>query len=109
VKNVSDLARDREIREFFSFSGEIEHVDLKRQASFFSFSNFLSDFLSILCTSRECYRNFFFLLTVTNQAYGELHLLLLKIHQRLRLLFVYRYMIFLHSPLFGEIFLYFCN
>jgi hypothetical protein len=60
VKNVSDLARDREIREFFSFSGEIEHVDLKRQSSFFSFSNFLSDFLSILCTSRECYRNFFF-------------------------------------------------
>ncbi|KAJ3697169.1 hypothetical protein LUZ61_000874 [Rhynchospora tenuis] len=33
VKNVSDLAREREIREFFSFSGEIEHIDLKSDES----------------------------------------------------------------------------
>lgn len=33
MKNVSDLAREREIREFFSFSGEIEHIDLKSDES----------------------------------------------------------------------------
>lgn len=29
VRNISDLAGEREIREFFSFSGEIEHVEIK--------------------------------------------------------------------------------
>ncbi|KAK8964252.1 hypothetical protein KSP40_PGU011900 [Platanthera guangdongensis] len=29
VGNVSDLAGDREIREFFSFSGDIEHVEIR--------------------------------------------------------------------------------
>ncbi|KAG8044772.1 hypothetical protein GUJ93_ZPchr0013g34697 [Zizania palustris] len=29
VRNISDLAGEHEVREFFSFSGEIEHVDLK--------------------------------------------------------------------------------
>ncbi|KAL5210214.1 hypothetical protein ABZP36_005837 [Zizania latifolia] len=29
VRNISDLAGEREVREFFSFSGEIEHVDLR--------------------------------------------------------------------------------
>ncbi|XP_006651820.1 binding partner of ACD11 1 [Oryza brachyantha] len=28
VRNISDLAGEREVREFFSFSGEIEHVDI---------------------------------------------------------------------------------
>ncbi|XP_040250672.1 binding partner of ACD11 1 isoform X3 [Aegilops tauschii subsp. strangulata] len=28
VRNISDLAREREVREFFSFSGEIDHVDI---------------------------------------------------------------------------------
>lgn len=31
VGNVSDLATEREIREFFSFSGEIEHVEIQRE------------------------------------------------------------------------------
>ncbi|KAF7819261.1 binding partner of ACD11 1-like [Senna tora] len=30
VKNVSDLASEREIHEFFSFSGEIDHVEIHR-------------------------------------------------------------------------------
>ncbi|KAJ3673264.1 hypothetical protein LUZ60_006638 [Juncus effusus] len=29
VRNLSDLAGEREIREFFSFSGEIEHLELR--------------------------------------------------------------------------------
>ena len=29
VRNISDLAGEREVREFFSFSGEIEHVDIR--------------------------------------------------------------------------------
>jgi RNA recognition motif-containing protein len=29
VRNISDLATEREMREFFSFSGEIEHVDIR--------------------------------------------------------------------------------
>ncbi|VAH85794.1 unnamed protein product [Triticum turgidum subsp. durum] len=28
VRNISDLAGEREVREFLSFSGEIEHVDI---------------------------------------------------------------------------------
>ncbi|XVF06632.1 hypothetical protein REPUB_Repub06bG0066500 [Reevesia pubescens] len=28
VKNLSDLAREREIHEFFSFSGDIEHIEI---------------------------------------------------------------------------------
>lgn len=31
VKQVSDLATDREIHEFFSFSGEIEHIEIRRE------------------------------------------------------------------------------
>ncbi|KAM3339273.1 binding partner of ACD11 1 isoform X1 [Capsicum galapagoense] len=30
VGNVSDLAGEREVREFFSFSGEIEHIEIRR-------------------------------------------------------------------------------
>ncbi|ONK81897.1 uncharacterized protein A4U43_C01F33980 [Asparagus officinalis] len=30
VGNISDLAGEREVREFFSFSGDIEHVDVQR-------------------------------------------------------------------------------
>ncbi|PPD78859.1 hypothetical protein GOBAR_DD24216 [Gossypium barbadense] len=33
VKNLSDLATEREIHEFFSFSGEIEHIDIISEAS----------------------------------------------------------------------------
>jgi len=29
VRNISDLATEREVREFFSFSGEIKHVDIR--------------------------------------------------------------------------------
>ena len=29
VRNISDLAGEREVREFFSFSGEIDHVDIR--------------------------------------------------------------------------------
>ncbi|KAK4392002.1 Binding partner of ACD11 1 [Sesamum angolense] len=32
VKRVSDLATEREIHEFFSFSGEIEHIEIRREA-----------------------------------------------------------------------------
>lgn len=32
VKNVSDLASEREIHEFFSFSGDIEHIDIQRDS-----------------------------------------------------------------------------
>lgn len=32
VGNVSDLAAEREIHEFFSFSGEIEHIQIRRQS-----------------------------------------------------------------------------
>nr|GLL24428.1 binding partner of ACD11 1 isoform X2 [Ipomoea trifida] len=31
VGNLSDLATDREVREFFSFSGEIEHIEIRRE------------------------------------------------------------------------------
>ncbi|KAK4378133.1 hypothetical protein RND71_004429 [Anisodus tanguticus] len=31
VGNVSDLANEREVHEFFSFSGEIEHIDIRRE------------------------------------------------------------------------------
>ncbi|KAL3565113.1 hypothetical protein D5086_033159, partial [Populus alba] len=31
VRNVSDLASEREVREFFSFSGEIEHIHIQRE------------------------------------------------------------------------------
>ncbi|XP_021624307.1 binding partner of ACD11 1 isoform X1 [Manihot esculenta] len=31
VKNLSDLASEREIHEFFSFSGEIEHIEILRE------------------------------------------------------------------------------
>ncbi|CAK7341479.1 unnamed protein product [Dovyalis caffra] len=31
VKNVSDLASEREVYEFFSFSGEIEHIHIQRE------------------------------------------------------------------------------
>ncbi|KAF2306908.1 hypothetical protein GH714_022458 [Hevea brasiliensis] len=31
VKHVSDLASEREIHEFFSFSGEIEHIEIQRE------------------------------------------------------------------------------
>ncbi|XP_062113640.1 binding partner of ACD11 1 isoform X2 [Humulus lupulus] len=31
VKKVSDLASEREIHEFFSFSGEIEHIEIQRE------------------------------------------------------------------------------
>lgn len=30
MKQVSDLAGEREIHEFFSFSGEIEHIEILR-------------------------------------------------------------------------------
>ncbi|KAJ1413975.1 RNA-binding domain superfamily [Sesbania bispinosa] len=29
VKQVSDLASEREIQQFFSFSGEIEHIEIQ--------------------------------------------------------------------------------
>jgi hypothetical protein len=29
VRNISDLAMEWEVREFFSFSGKIEHVDIR--------------------------------------------------------------------------------
>ncbi|KAL2481790.1 RNA binding (RRM/RBD/RNP motif) family protein [Abeliophyllum distichum] len=32
VKRVSDLASEREIHEFFSFSGEIENIEIRREA-----------------------------------------------------------------------------
>ncbi|GAV77297.1 RRM_1 domain-containing protein [Cephalotus follicularis] len=32
VKNLSDLASEREIHEFFSFSGDIEHIEIPREA-----------------------------------------------------------------------------
>lgn len=32
VKQLSDLASDREIHEFFSFSGEIEHIEIRRDS-----------------------------------------------------------------------------
>uniref|UniRef100_A0A1J3D8E4 Protein vip1 n=1 Tax=Noccaea caerulescens TaxID=107243 RepID=A0A1J3D8E4_NOCCA len=32
VRNVSDLATEREIHEFFSFSGDIEHIELLKEA-----------------------------------------------------------------------------
>ncbi|XP_027175671.1 binding partner of ACD11 1 [Coffea eugenioides] len=32
VKQLSDLAREREIHEFFSFSGEIEHIEIRRDS-----------------------------------------------------------------------------
>ncbi|KAF5471957.1 hypothetical protein F2P56_008714 [Juglans regia] len=32
VKHVSDLASEREIHEFFSFSGEIEHIEIQRES-----------------------------------------------------------------------------
>ncbi|KAL0337106.1 UNVERIFIED_CONTAM: Binding partner of ACD11 1 [Sesamum calycinum] len=32
VKRVSDLATEREIHEFFSFSGEIENIEIRREA-----------------------------------------------------------------------------
>ncbi|XP_015055557.1 binding partner of ACD11 1 [Solanum pennellii] len=31
VGNVSDLAAEREVREFFSFSGEIDHIEIRRE------------------------------------------------------------------------------
>ncbi|KAI5554789.1 hypothetical protein POPTR_019G037600v4 [Populus trichocarpa] len=31
VRNVSDLASEREVHEFFSFSGEIEHIHIQRE------------------------------------------------------------------------------
>lgn len=31
VKQLSDLASEGEIREFFSFSGEIEHIEIRRE------------------------------------------------------------------------------
>ncbi|XP_051150228.1 binding partner of ACD11 1 isoform X1 [Andrographis paniculata] len=31
VKRISDLATEREIHEFFSFSGEIEHIEIRRE------------------------------------------------------------------------------
>lgn len=31
VKQLSDLASEREIHEFFSFSGEIEHIEIRRE------------------------------------------------------------------------------
>ncbi|KAL2250887.1 UNVERIFIED_CONTAM: Binding partner of ACD11 1 [Sesamum indicum] len=31
VKRVSDLATEREVHEFFSFSGEIEHIEIRRE------------------------------------------------------------------------------
>ncbi|KAJ8541712.1 hypothetical protein K7X08_002528 [Anisodus acutangulus] len=31
VGNVSDLANEREVHEFFSFSGEIEHIEIRRE------------------------------------------------------------------------------
>jgi len=33
VGNVSDLAAEREVREFFSFSGEIEHIEIRRSVA----------------------------------------------------------------------------
>lgn len=30
VGHVSDLATEREIHEFFSFSGEIEHIEIRK-------------------------------------------------------------------------------
>ncbi|GMI65059.1 BPA1-Like 4 [Hibiscus trionum] len=33
VKNLSDLATEREIHEFFSFSGDIEHIEIIRETS----------------------------------------------------------------------------
>ncbi|KAJ0254304.1 RNA recognition motif domain-containing protein [Hirschfeldia incana] len=33
VENVSDLATEREIHEFFSFSGDIDHIDILKDAS----------------------------------------------------------------------------
>ncbi|XP_050244886.1 binding partner of ACD11 1 isoform X2 [Quercus robur] len=33
VKHLSDLAGEREIHEFFSFSGEIEHIEIQRESS----------------------------------------------------------------------------
>jgi hypothetical protein len=35
VKNVSDLASEREVHEFFSFSGEIENIHIQRYYFFF--------------------------------------------------------------------------
>lgn len=32
MKQLSDLATEREIHEFFSFSGEIEHIEIHREA-----------------------------------------------------------------------------
>ncbi|CAH2051367.1 unnamed protein product [Thlaspi arvense] len=32
VKNVSDLATEREIHEFFSFSGDIDHIEILKEA-----------------------------------------------------------------------------
>jgi len=32
VQHVSDLASEREIHEFFSFSGEIEHIEIQRES-----------------------------------------------------------------------------
>jgi RNA recognition motif-containing protein len=31
VNNVSDLATEREIHEFFSFSGDIEHIEIQKE------------------------------------------------------------------------------
>lgn len=40
VRNISDLASEREIREFFSFSGEIDHIEMRWFVSLFLFMIF---------------------------------------------------------------------
>lgn len=42
--HVSDLAGEREIHEFFSFSGDIEHVEILRFVPLFPIYNVKIDF-----------------------------------------------------------------
>jgi len=48
VKQLSDLATEREIHEFFSFSGEIEHIQIVRWVISIQKFNFFFSFYILI-------------------------------------------------------------
>lgn len=73
MKRVSDLATEREILEFFSFSGDIEHIEIRRSACCF-----LPFFLFELLSIEWCFLFYVYLL-VFAESQGSLRPLLLRL------------------------------
>ena len=96
VSNVSLGATDRDLKEFFSFSGDILYLETQRFALHFSTFLFFSFFTL-----------FFYHVSTARQNGPNWRMSLSRIYKELKLLFFSRYVHYFSSPLYHFLFMFF--